>query len=145
MHTYVFLHTPHAHTGTSVGSRTLRLWSAVVIATIFEFLGCMLLGGNVTKTLAGGIANTSTFSLYPSIFMYGELCYLPADGSGIKYQVIMMTMLFPSHIVSTLLCLGVEGAGQVASSSMTHGHERCQSNTAHAPLQPPQAHSVQGL
>jgi phosphate/sulfate permease len=35
--------------GTSVGSRTLKLWSAVVIAGIFEFLGAMLLGGSVTK------------------------------------------------------------------------------------------------
>lgn len=45
--------------GTSVGSKTLTMWSAVVIAAIFEFLGAMLLGGAVTKTIAGGIAKTS--------------------------------------------------------------------------------------
>ena len=34
----------------------------------------MLLGGNVTKTIAGGIAKTSTFAKYPAIFMFGMLC-----------------------------------------------------------------------
>ncbi|WIA38221.1 hypothetical protein OEZ86_001565 [Tetradesmus obliquus] len=60
--------------GTSVGSKTLKLWSAVVIAAIFEFLGAILLGGSVTKTIAGGIAKTSTFSAYPALFMFGMLC-----------------------------------------------------------------------
>ncbi|GBF99738.1 sodium phosphate symporter [Raphidocelis subcapitata] len=59
--------------GTSVGSKTLHLWSAVVIAAIFEFLGAMLLGGNVTRAIAGSIANTRTFASTPSIFMYGML------------------------------------------------------------------------
>eukprot|EP00878_Enallax_costatus_P029098 GHUV01031505.1.p1 GENE.GHUV01031505.1~~GHUV01031505.1.p1 ORF type:complete len:182 (-),score=38.70 GHUV01031505.1:611-1156(-) len=60
--------------GTSVGSRTLKLWSAVVIAAIFEFLGAMLLGGQVTKTIAGGIAKTGTFTNAPYVFMYGKSC-----------------------------------------------------------------------
>jgi sodium-dependent phosphate transporter len=58
--------------GTSVGSKTLKLWSAVLIAGIFEFLGAMLLGGAVTRTIAGGIANSATFSRYPALFLYGE-------------------------------------------------------------------------
>lgn len=60
--------------GTSVGSKTLKLWSACLIAAVFEFLGAMLLGGNVTKTIAGGIAKTSTFTKYPALFMFGMLC-----------------------------------------------------------------------
>lgn len=59
--------------GTSVGSKTLQLWSAVCIAAVMEFLGAMLLGGNVTRTIAGGIAKTSTFSRTPAVFMYGML------------------------------------------------------------------------
>lgn len=58
--------------GTSVGSKTLKLWSAVCIAAVFEFLGAQLLGGNVTKTIAGGIAKTSTFASNPYVFMFGE-------------------------------------------------------------------------
>jgi phosphate/sulfate permease len=49
--------------GTSVGSKTLSMWSAVVIAAIFEFLGAMLLGGSVTRTIAGGIAKTKVWNV----------------------------------------------------------------------------------
>lgn len=59
--------------GTSVGSRTLSMWSAVCIAAVFEFLGAMLLGGSVTKTVAGGIAKPKTFAKYPQLFMFGML------------------------------------------------------------------------
>lgn len=59
--------------GTSVGSKTLKLWSAVCIAAVFEFLGAMLLGGSVTRTIAGSIAKPSTFTKYPALFMFGML------------------------------------------------------------------------
>ncbi|KAI8470032.1 MAG: phosphate transporter family-domain-containing protein [Monoraphidium minutum] len=59
--------------GTSVGSKTLHLWSAVVIAGVFEFLGAMLLGGNVTRTISGSIANVRTFAATPAVFMFGML------------------------------------------------------------------------
>jgi sodium-dependent phosphate transporter len=49
------------------------MWSAVCIAAVFEFLGALLLGGQVTKTIAGGIAKTSTFAKAPQLFMYGML------------------------------------------------------------------------
>lgn len=57
--------------GTSVGSKTLKLWSAVVIAGVFEFLGALLLGGQVTRTIAGGIARVTTFRRFPAQFMFG--------------------------------------------------------------------------
>jgi sodium-dependent phosphate transporter len=59
--------------GTSVGSRTLSMWSAVAIAAVFEFLGAMLLGGSVTKTVAGGIAKPAAFAKQPQLFMFGML------------------------------------------------------------------------
>ncbi len=59
-----------------MGSKTLSLWGAVLCAAVFEFLGAVLLGGSVTKTIAGGIAKTATFAPYPAIFMYGA-CLAP--------------------------------------------------------------------
>ncbi|KAF6259740.1 sodium/phosphate symporter [Scenedesmus sp. NREL 46B-D3] len=40
---------------------------------MFEFLGAMLLGGQVTRTIAGGIAKTATFAKFPSLFAFGML------------------------------------------------------------------------
>jgi len=60
--------------GTSVGSKTLKIWSAVCIAAVFEFTGAVTLGGQVTKTVAGSIANTSTFEAVPAVFLYGMFC-----------------------------------------------------------------------
>lgn len=44
----------------------------MLIAAVFEFLGAMLLGGAVTRTIAGGIANAATFTRYPALFLYGK-------------------------------------------------------------------------
>jgi sodium-dependent phosphate transporter len=68
--------------GTSVGSKTLKLWSAVVIAAIFEFLGALLLGGQVTRTIAGNIARVSTFRRFPAQFMFGECCVMCVWGGA---------------------------------------------------------------
>lgn len=62
--------------GSSVGTKALAMWQAVIIAGIMEFLGAFLLGAGVTDTIKGGIANTSSFSDSPGIFMYGFLCVL---------------------------------------------------------------------
>lgn len=44
---------------TSVGSKALSIKQAVVLAGIFEFLGAVLLGSHVTKTIAFGIIDVS--------------------------------------------------------------------------------------
>jgi sodium-dependent phosphate transporter len=59
---------------TSVGSKTLKIWTAVCIAAVFEFTGAVTLGGQVTRTVAGSIANTKTFAGHPATFMYGMFC-----------------------------------------------------------------------
>jgi phosphate/sulfate permease len=67
----------------SVGSKTLKLWMAVVIAAIFEFLGALLLGGQVTRTIAGSIARVSTFRTYPAQFMFGACAARCHWGGGV--------------------------------------------------------------
>ena len=43
---------------TSVSSRSLKLWQAVCLAIIAEFLGALLLGARVTGTIKNGIGKT---------------------------------------------------------------------------------------
>lgn len=46
---------------TSVGSRALRLWQACILAAIFEFLGALLLGAQVTETVRKSIIQVQFF------------------------------------------------------------------------------------
>lgn len=63
---------------TSVGSHTLKLKWAIVIAAIMETLGAILLGGSVSSTISGGVAKPDAFKSTPDVFAYGMLCALSA-------------------------------------------------------------------
>jgi len=66
--------------GSSVGSKAITIKQALVIAAIFEFLGAVLLGANVTDTVRKGIANYEEFLDAPELYMYGMLSVLVATG-----------------------------------------------------------------
>ena len=55
----------------SIGSRALTVKSAVIIASIFECAGAILMGSHVTNTIRKGIADYECFEDSPEIFMYG--------------------------------------------------------------------------
>ncbi len=64
--------------GTSVGSRALSLRQAIVIAAIFEFLGAVLAGGQVTATIRKGIIDPGLLAGNPELLVYGMLASLLA-------------------------------------------------------------------
>ncbi len=66
--------------GTSVGSRALSLRQAVVVAAIFEFLGAVLAGGQVTATIRKGIIDPGLLAGSPELLVYGMLASLLAAG-----------------------------------------------------------------
>ena len=65
---------------TSVGSRALTVFQAILIAIVFEFLGAYLAGGEVTSTIRKNIVDTSVFSATPELLIYGMLSALLASG-----------------------------------------------------------------
>lgn len=65
---------------TSVGSKTLTMKQAVIIASIFEFLGGILLGRVSTNVLASGITDITVFESAPEFYAYGMLCALTIGG-----------------------------------------------------------------
>ncbi|BBN07402.1 solute carrier family 20 (sodium-dependent phosphate transporter) [Marchantia polymorpha subsp. ruderalis] len=59
---------------TSVGSKTLTMGQAVLIAVVFDFLGAILLGRVVTSTIASGVADLNSFLGNPEVYAYGMIC-----------------------------------------------------------------------
>ncbi|KAG1660835.1 hypothetical protein FOA52_008946 [Chlamydomonas sp. UWO 241] len=85
---------------TSVGSKTLKLWQACIIAGIFEFTGAMLLGGSVAKTIASGIANTALYTDVPEIYMYGMLCSLTIAGLWLLVATMWCFAVSTTHTIT---------------------------------------------
>lgn len=67
--------------GTSVGSKALTIRQAILVAIIFESLGAILAGGQVTDTIRSDIIDPYLFAHSPVIFVYGMLSALLAAGT----------------------------------------------------------------
>ena len=66
---------------TSVGSKALTIKQAILVAAIFEFLGAVLAGGEVTSTIRKGIVDADLLSGTPELMVYGMLASLLAAGT----------------------------------------------------------------
>jgi len=66
---------------TSVGSRALTIRQAILVAAVFEFLGAVLAGGEVTSTIRKGIVETDLLSGSPELLIYGMLASLLSAGT----------------------------------------------------------------
>ena len=66
---------------TSVGSKALTIRQAILVAAIFEFLGAVLAGGEVTSTIRKGIVDADSLSGSPELLVYGMLASLLAAGT----------------------------------------------------------------
>ena len=66
---------------TSVGSRALTIKQAILVAAVFEFLGAVLAGGEVTSTIRKGIVDADLLTGAPELLIYGMLASLLAAGT----------------------------------------------------------------
>ena len=66
---------------TSVGSKALTIKQAILVAAVFEFLGALLAGGEVTSTIRKDIVDVELFSDSPELLIYGMLASLLAAGT----------------------------------------------------------------
>jgi inorganic phosphate transporter, PiT family len=66
---------------TSVGSKALTIKQALLVAAVFEFLGAVLAGGEVTSTIRKGIVDADSLRDSPALLIYGMLASLLAAGT----------------------------------------------------------------
>jgi len=66
---------------TSVGSKALTIKQAILVAAVFEFLGAVLAGGEVTSTIRKGIVDAELLAGSPDLMIYGMLAALLAAGT----------------------------------------------------------------
>ncbi|KAK7199060.1 phosphate-Repressible Phosphate Permease-like protein [Novymonas esmeraldas] len=91
--------------GTTYGAKVLTLTQIVLLASVCEFAGAVSLGGAVTATISGGIANPDDFEEHPYLFMYGMLC---ACGAAFCWLATATWLTLPVSSTHSI-CGGVMG------------------------------------
>jgi inorganic phosphate transporter, PiT family len=98
--------------GTSVGSKAITIKQAIIIATIFEFAGAFLAGGQVTATIRKGIIDTGSVAGSPEIIIYGMLASLLAAGIWLLVASRWGWPVSTTHtIVGALVGFAIVGIG----------------------------------
>ena len=86
---------------TSVGSKTLRLWQAIIIASIFEFLGVVIMGSRVTSTIRKGMVHTEFFNDDPYTLQLGMFCVI----LSVVFWLLLATK-YELPVSTTHTCIG---------------------------------------
>jgi len=98
--------------GTSVGAGAVTVKQAIIIAMIFEFLGAVLAGGHVTKTIRKGIIDPSSIVNNPEILVYGMLAALLAAAVWLMIASTKGWPVSTTHsIVGALIGFAIVGIG----------------------------------
>ena len=97
---------------TSIGSGALSVKNAVVIASIFECAGAILMGSHVTKTIRKGIADYECFEDDPELLMYGCFCVLLSVGAW-----LFLASYLEMPVSTTHSCVG----GMIGMTIVTGG------------------------
>jgi PiT family inorganic phosphate transporter len=100
---------------TSVGSKALKLRTAVIIAAIFEFAGAYLAGGEVTSTIRKGMVDATLMSGTPELLIYGMLSALLAAGTWLLIASRFGLPVSTTHsIVGAIVGFAAVGIGMEA-------------------------------
>ena len=98
--------------GTSVGSGSLTIRRAILVAGVLEFSGAFLAGEHVTDTVRKGILDTTEFAQAPELVIYGMLAALAAAATLLLGATRMGLPVSTTHsIVGAIVGFGVVALG----------------------------------
>ncbi|KAJ3412916.1 hypothetical protein HDV05_008780, partial [Chytridiales sp. JEL 0842] len=97
---------------TSVGSRSLKLWQAVIIAIFTEFIGAVALGASTTGTIRDGIIRLDAFNTRPDLLMSAFMCALIGSSSWVMFATRLGWPVSTTHsIVGAIIGVGISAFG----------------------------------
>ncbi|MBF0584612.1 MAG: inorganic phosphate transporter [Magnetococcales bacterium] len=98
--------------GPPVGSGSLSLRNAVIIAAIFEFAGAFIAGGQVTGTIRKGIVDPQVFAEAPHLLMYGMTAAVLATAMWLHFATTRGWPVSTTHtIVGAVAGFAAVGVG----------------------------------
>ena len=98
--------------GTSVGAGAVTVKQAICIAIIFEFLGAVIAGGHVTKTIRKGIIDPTGIINNPEILVFGMLAALLAAAFWLMIASTRGWPVSTTHsIIGALIGFAIVGIG----------------------------------
>ena len=85
---------------------------AILVASVCEFGGAVLLGSGVTDTIKSGIAKVSAYTYQPELLMYGMVCALLSAGLWLLLATFLELPVSTTHsIVGAIIGMSMVAAG----------------------------------
>ncbi|KAG0202819.1 hypothetical protein BGX28_004768 [Mortierella sp. GBA30] len=98
--------------GAAVGSGSLNLKQAVLIASICEFLGAFLMGSSTADTIKGGLIDVGLFQEQPELLMLAMVCSLVGSSTWVLFASSRGLPVSTTHaIVGAITGAGIAGFG----------------------------------
>lgn len=96
---------------TAVGARAITPKQAALLASILEFLGAVMFGATVTKTIANGIVSIEHIT-NPKLVMYGAISALLAASAWVMLATIFAMPVSTTHsIIGGMVGFGLVSGG----------------------------------
>lgn len=96
----------------SVSSRSLKYWQAMILAAMMEFLGAVLVGSRVSDTIRNKIVDVEVFAAEPAVLMLSMACALIGSSTWLTIATSIGMPVSTTHsIVGAVIGAAIAAKG----------------------------------